>query len=382
MIDAKTTPPNENTDDYEGETLGKEDFKNAFEDEQNQENFREWDKDKDNRSLNIAFLGSVSAGKSAAIESLFKVTMSDINPIPGSTPTVRVLPISQGVSIIDAPGLDDIREEVSDRALAICDNVDIFLLLINAQGGVNKEVMSHYQMMKGYDRPMLVLLNKIDTILPVETRPPLLDHTAQSLELEQGNLFGTAFPEDPPKREAINVEEVVDWVERTLKEDGRDLLFAKTLRNKKRSADRIIKRNAIEAFAIGLIPIPGADIVPLTALQVKMILDLANLYEISVSRETIKQFIVEALAGQAGKQAYRLVLSAMKGVGLLSGGALTVAAAALAATLAGSITYALGKTARHYFESGMDLPLEDFADILKVFNSAYEEADKMGGKFN
>jgi hypothetical protein len=45
------------------------------------------------KSLVVAFLGSASSGKDAAIRALFGVDFGEIDPIPGSTDRLRVAAI-------------------------------------------------------------------------------------------------------------------------------------------------------------------------------------------------------------------------------------------------------------------------------------------------
>ena len=118
-------------------------------------------------------------------------------------------------------------------------------------------------------------------------------------------------------------------------------------------ADKFILWAAGRAAAIAILPIPLADVGPLMANEAYMIYRLADLYGYSIDKS-----IVSMLAGVAGGSI----------VGKIGASFLPF----LKVPIAAGITYAVGKTAKAYFASGMTLSKDMLED---VFTKARKEAD-------
>lgn len=116
-----------------------------------------------------------------------------------------------------------------------------------------------------------------------------------------------------------------------------------------------IKWAAGRAFGIALVPLPLADVAPLTANEAYMFYKLGSLYGYAVDKT--------ALAGFLG------CLGAS-----LSGTLLASFAPILKASIAAAVTYGVGCAAQAYFESGMSMKEQDLKD---VFLRAKEKAEKM-----
>ncbi len=113
-------------------------------------------------------------------------------------------------------------------------------------------------------------------------------------------------------------------------------------------ATETIKKWSLWATGAGLIPVPLVDWAAISALQLKMIHDIAGVYETPFSESRVSSLIGSVAGGWAGTSAgYGLshMVKALPVVGPLLGG-LTVPAAA------GATTYALGKVFMQHFAMG------------------------------
>ena len=119
------------------------------------------------------------------------------------------------------------------------------------------------------------------------------------------------------------------------------------------TANEIILWGAGRAAAIALAPLPLADVGPLMANEAYMIYRLANNYDCKIDES-----VVAMLLGVSGGSI----------VGKIAASFLPF----LKVPIAAGITYAIGKTAKAYFESGMTLSKEDMTD---VFINSRTEAD-------
>jgi uncharacterized protein (DUF697 family) len=122
-----------------------------------------------------------------------------------------------------------------------------------------------------------------------------------------------------------------------------------------KQADEYILWAAGRAAAIAVLPIPLADVGPLMANEAYMIYRLANVYGYSIDKS-----VVAMLGGVAGGSL----------VGKLGASFLPF----LKVPIAAGVTYAVGKTAKAYFSSGMTL---DRTTLLDIFTKARTEADKI-----
>ena len=81
------------------------------------------------------------------------------------------------------------------------------------------------------------------------------------------------------------------------------------------AAQEIVKRYALYAAGAGLIPIPVADFAAITALEVKMLHDLGDMYGVPFSQETVRPIVASLIGGySATKVGYGVGGSMMKSV--------------------------------------------------------------------
>ena len=71
--------------------------------------------------------------------------------------------------------------------------------------------------------------------------------------------------------------------------------------DQKEKCQYIIHSAAAGAAAIGFIPIPGADIAPISAIQVTMLISLARVFNVSITKNLAEESAKTFLVGQTGK---------------------------------------------------------------------------------
>ncbi len=139
--------------------------------------------------------------------------------------------------------------------------------------------------------------------------------------------------------------------------------------DQREQADAIIKKHVLFSMGGGLIPIPLLDMAAVTALQVSMLEQLADVYDIGFNRSIGKSFI----GGLTGSLAAKLGASLIKiipGVGSLIGG---VAMSAMS----GASTYAVGQVAISQFESEGTLEDIDLDEAKEAYDEAFEEGKEV-----
>ena len=139
--------------------------------------------------------------------------------------------------------------------------------------------------------------------------------------------------------------------------------------DKKAKAQSIIRSHVLWAMGGGLIPIPLVDFAAVTAIQLEMLQQLAELYGVDYSKSNGKAF-VSALTGTTVARLGASFLKAIPGVGTVLGGA------SMSIT-SGASTYAVGQVAIDHFANSGNL--SNFVeDQLK---KAYEDAFQKGKSY-
>jgi uncharacterized protein (DUF697 family)/GTP-binding protein EngB required for normal cell division len=330
------------------------------------------------QTLSVAFLGSASSGKDSAIKALFGLDYGQIDPIPGSTDQVRVAAVDseRRLLVINAPGFGDLRDEVEARARRVLDQLDLAVYVVNCDGGATIDERRDLDQIRALGRPTLVCLNKIDLIRPAH-REDFVRQTLLQLGVKQDDAVITAFDPLPALSDhPIGVEQVVEWIFGHLEESGKSLLFAKNLRNKSAACEPVIQSAAKKAAMAGAIPIPGADATAVTAVQVKLISDIAAIHDRRIDKDLILFILGEALAGSS-KGFVRWAVRAAKAAGWLPGGqVITFATSALGATIAGATTYGVGRASVVFMQRGGKV---SGAELRDVFDAEAFEYSKRAG---
>ncbi len=155
-----------------------------------------------------------------------------------------------------------------------------------------------------------------------------------------------------------------------------DYLFYKlreklNLNAKEEQCEKIIETSVAWSMGAGLLPIPVADLVAVTAVQTDMVRQMAKVYELDLADAGLKTWI-GALSGsllsKLGAEAVKLI----PGVGPVIGGISM-------AIFSGASTYAIGQVFLKHFEEGGNLQNFD-TDKFRVFYEAQFEKGKILAK--
>ncbi len=127
----------------------------------------------------------------------------------------------------------------------------------------------------------------------------------------------------------------------------------------------IVTRYVLYSAGAGILPVPFVDTLIVSAVQLKMISELAKYYKVSFQDNLGKSLIGSLLGGLVGDSIgngiVKSILSLVPVVGPVLGGV------GMAAT-SGAVTYALGRVFIHHFESGgtlLDFEPNKFQDYFQ-----------------
>ena len=136
------------------------------------------------RSGFVAIIGRPNVGKSTLLNRIVGQKIAITSPKPQTTRN-RILGIQNlehaQVLYVDTPGIHEARSPLNrymvDQARSACLDVDVVLWLVEADRPVDTDPMIPRLLEKG-DRPVLLVINKIDTI-PREQLLPMIDSYRQ-----------------------------------------------------------------------------------------------------------------------------------------------------------------------------------------------------------
>ncbi|MDC3955556.1 DUF697 domain-containing protein [Polyangium jinanense] len=142
-------------------------------------------------------------------------------------------------------------------------------------------------------------------------------------------------------------------------------------------AEAIIRRNVLWSLGAGVVPIPFVDTLAVSGVQIKMLAELSELYEVGFKEDAAKK-VVGALLSSLGGTALGAAIGAsfaklIPGVGT----ALGIVTVPL---IAGAFTHATGKVFMMHFESGGTLLDFDPQAMRAYFKQEFEKAKETVAK--
>lgn len=315
--------------------------------------------------LVISLIGDANAGKSLTINALTGRKLSSVNAKSGWTQIIELHPfVTEGgediVLIADTPGLHDTATpELALKAEQFVEkDADIILFFVNAASNRSPEEANSFRAVLALGKPTIVVFNKIDTIE---------EESINDVVADLKKRFGYQIVIPISAKKGTNVKALNDKILEILGEKGKDLLFLKISRYKEDKVRAWVRGAAIAAAGIGAIPLPGADIVPLTSLQVALCLKIAYIYNCQINKGDVMNLISSTVTGLVGRTIFR---EGIKFLGDLFGPVTATVSAGVAAAIAGSMTWGLGWAANAYYKSGMTIDLGEVAEIYKQAYSA------------
>lgn len=138
-------------------------------------------------------------------------------------------------------------------------------------------------------------------------------------------------------------------------------------------AEEIIRNHVLYAMGGSVIPIPLLDLAAVTAIQLDMLKQLANLHELDYS-ETSGKALVGALTGNMMIRIGSSLFKAIPGIGTVLGGISQV-------VLSGAATYALGDVFNRHATEGGNFQDLDMEVLKKYYEERYEEGKKKAAEW-
>ena len=143
-------------------------------------------------------------------------------------------------------------------------------------------------------------------------------------------------------------------------------------------ADNCIKNHVIAAMGVGLIPSVVVEVAGVTGIEVKMIRDLAQVYEFPVPHKLVAYKILISLIGSIAPYYLATQMrSAVKVVPLFGHAVYT----GFLSVTSGAAVFAVGKIFQKHYESGGTFLSADNSSLRSYFKDKYREGQALAPAF-
>jgi GTPase len=330
----------------------------------------------------VAIVGPVNAGKSTLLNALAGKRLARVSATPGTT-VVPERHDALGFTLIDTPGGDEVAGEERRRlALGAVDEAGISVFLFDATRGVTTSDRAVFDRVveRMLDRAkagaaaawpgaappttvagllkarrLIVGANKLDAVARAE-RDAVIRRIADDAGIAAHDVLGISAR----RRSGLDVlaRRMVDGAPAMA--DALALVmpaFADQL------ASQLVLRYATTAATVALAPIPFSHVIPLTALQLALVVRLARLYGHELSWRRSREVVPALAAGVGWRELFRQVARLVP-----------VAGRALNASVAFVGTYATGRAAQHLLRTGANPTREELETWRREGDAELEEA--------
>ncbi|GLV56241.1 hypothetical protein KDH_30830 [Dictyobacter sp. S3.2.2.5] len=299
----------------------------------------------ENLNNTVVIVGQPNTGKSTLFNTLKGQNLSPASSQAGTTRTLVRTDFGP-FTLVDTPGhLPDVMESGMDQA-------SVIVFLIDASKGLQAADRELYNVIKRFDKPTIVAVNKIDELRGGEGGDQLATEVA--VQLEAPGVIPVSA-----KTGANIAEELIPVIIESSPEAA--LAIGRELPAYRRAAaQRIIRNSTLLSLAAGLEPIPFVDIPILLGTQIRLVLRLAALYGEQMDSADSRKHARELIATIAGGLGLRyLAQQAAKAVPF--GGDF------VAGAIAGAATWSIGQVALEYYEENKQLSPKRLQQLYKSF---------------
>lgn len=295
----------------------------------------------------VAILGLANSGKSTLFNQLRGAYSSAVSPAAGTTKTL-VRGAFGPFTLIDTPGhMPDLQQEAVEEAAAV-------VYLLDASAGLRSQDSALVAKLRMSEKPLVVALNKAD----------MLKDGADEAAAEAAARLHLAdvIPISARTGDNIGAElipAIIDTSPEAALTLGRELPAYR-----RAAAEKLVRNAAVFSLVAGLEPFPLVDIPILLGNQIRLVMRLAALYNEPFTPGPTRELLATIGVGLAFRYIAEEAAKAVPFGGDLVSGA-----------IAGAGTWALGKVALEYFESGKRLSRTQLNSMFRRFYQQFRKED-------
>jgi len=306
--------------------------------------------------FNLAIFGKTGVGKSTLVNAIFgeEVAATGIGE-PVTREAHLYVHSTEFLGIYDTRGIEvgvdnaKILAELADyvtamRSRPFAEHLHVAWYCVRSGDRRFEEAEAEFiRALQRLGLPVIMVITQV----PMRDGRPHPDAIALAEDIQARDLpiFGQrafltmALQDDFTNQEAHGLIEVLDATFQVAPQAVEEALTAAQIIDagrKKGQADAAVGTAVTAAASAGAVPIPFADAVILVPIQLGMMAAIAQTYGVRMDRATLAGIAATAGATSAGRSLVGGMIKLIPGAGTLVGGAIN-------ATVAGSLTFAMGK---------------------------------------
>ena len=304
----------------------------------------------------VAFAGFGNAGKSSLLNAIYGAEVMRVSMKTDQTSGPEVAE-RFGIDFTDTPGIGTSKfslESVLD--MGIFDQQHVVIHVLNGASAIAREDERLARALGASTARAITVINKVDLMDPVETSE-FLESVREKLGLERPEVLLVSA------KRGTGISELVGRITELLPSAMQDAFIGQ------QRADHELKEKRIRALiyskagvcaGIALVPIPVADILVLTPIQLAMVTAIGYFHGVEVTTERAAELMGVVGAGIGFREAARQLVKLVPGYG-----------SAISAGVAFAGTVALGEVANVWFERQMKM---DVGDLRALFQRTASKA--------
>jgi GTP-binding protein Era len=313
----------------------------------------------------VAIIGPANVGKSTLYNQIVLEPQDRalVSAVPGTTREIQAADLGL-FNLIDTPGADAVGavgQQEREKALAAAGEADVIVAMFDASHGIRPPEQELFQQLKLLDKPMIVVLNKMDLVKG--ERSSVIAKAAVDLGIESYQIVPVRA------NKGLGLDRVLTAVAKS--EPGIMAALGAALPAYRWDLAQVaIGRAASTAAAIAITPLPFLDFIPLVGVQATMVLGISRIYKQKITLARARELILSFGLGLLGRTLF-YELSKLGGPpGWLVG-----------AAVAAGTTVAIGYAVTIWFERGVKLSNETLKRISRVVGEVLvERLRALGGR--
>jgi GTP-binding protein Era len=297
----------------------------------------------------VAFAGFGNSGKSSLLNAIYGSEVARVSMRTDETVGPQVAE-RFGIDFTDTPGVGTAKfslENVLD--LGVLAGQHIVIHVLNGASAVSAEDEKLRRAVQGAAAKSITVVNKID-LLDDKERREFVDSACGKLGLREDEILLVSA------KRGTGVPELVAKIAELLPAALQDAFIAQQrvdTKLKERRIRALIYSKAGVCAAVALAPIPVADILILTPIQMAMVATIGYFHGVEVTADRATELMGVMGAGVGLREAARQLVKLVPGYGMV-----------VSASIAFAGTVALGETANFWFTRRMKVDAQDLKELF------------------
>jgi GTP-binding protein Era len=297
----------------------------------------------------VAFAGFGNSGKSSLLNAIYGAEVARVSMRTDETAGPQVAE-RFGIDFTDTPGVGTGKfslENVLDLGLLAGQHIVVHVL--NGASAVSAEDEKLQRTVRGASTKSITVINKIDLLEPGEQRE-FVESACAKLGLREDEILLVSA------KRGTGVPALVGKIAELLPSALQDTFIAQQRADTKLKEKRIralVYSKAGVCAAVALVPLPVADILVLTPIQMAMVATIGHFHGVEVTAERATELMGVMGAGVGLREAARQLIKLVPGYGLV-----------VSASIAFAGTVALGEVANVWFARKMKVDAQDLKELF------------------